>query len=95
MRYTNSVAKITTNKNNKTAEYIIYVRGYADIAPSGLFNSDIKVSYECDEFEICENYDKTISVTTYSKFKHADVKVVNKIVFSDVARIDILTKNDI
>lgn len=94
MRYINSVAKIATNKDNKTAEYIIYVRGCADIAPSGLFNPNIKASYECDEFEICENYDKTITVTTFSEFKHADVKAVNKIVFSDVARIDILTKYD-
>lgn len=91
MTYKNSAAIIRTRNGNTVGCHMAFTHNFRKLNPNKF---DYK-GYQCKEFEILETVGGKVVVTTFDNLKHAEVKIINEIRFSNVIEIEIITEHDL
>lgn len=92
MVFRDSVAIISTKKDNVVNSYLISTRNYEKVYPHMFSYKD---GYRCESFRLYEkNVDGSIIIETNETLGWSKVKVTNKITIANVTSIDILTSHE-
>lgn len=93
MVYENSTAIIRTLSENKHIAGCVTVTtyNYQKAKP----NQFVYDGYMCDKFEIKETVGGKLVITTFEKLHFSGIEITNRILISNVTKVEILTEHKI